>query len=230
MQSKLLHILLFAFFSGIVVSPDTARAGWPWEKKTDQGMKKYSPEWWSYASSLPVGSRQNYRKGKLWPPQPRPTDPQQPYSHQFHAAHFWPHPYNEQDQCIVRVFEEAQIAQGWKKATTLYDYHFDPETQQLTRSGRQQLLWIIQHAHEHRRITYVQLSTERHVNEARLASVKQSLMDMVGNTDSMTVLLDATSPVFRPAHEVDLYQKAWVEGMIPPHIPYSVDGNSSGGE
>lgn len=228
MRSKFWQILLFAFFSGIIVSPDTARAGWPWQKKTDHGMQKYSPEWWSFTGSLPVGSRQLYRKGKLWPPQPRPTVPQQTYGQQFHASNFWPYPYNEQDRCIVRIFEEAQVAEGWKKSTTLYDYHFDPESQELNRAGRQQLLWILQHAHEHRRAAYVQASTEKRINDIRLASVNESLVEFVGSPETLPVMLDITSPVFRPAHEVDLYQKAWIEGMIPPHIPYSVEGNSSG--
>ena len=191
-------------------------------------MKKYSPVWWSYTRSLPVGSRQHYRKGKLWPPEPRPTEPQQPYSHQFHAAHYWPHPYNKQDECIVRIFEEAQIAQGWKNATTLYDYHFDPESHELTKSGRQHVLWILEHAYPERRMAFVQASTERQINDRRLASVNGFVHEIVGHEQGLSVVLQVTSPVFRPAHEVDLYQKAWVEGMISPHIPYSVDGNSSG--
>ncbi len=229
MRTTALQILLFAFFSGVALTPDTTRAGWPWDPCETTGLKKNSPEWWDYASSLPVGSRQNYRKGKLWPPFPRPTVPQQPYIHQYHAAIYWPHPYNKQDECIVRVFEEAQIAEGWKNATTLYNYHFDPHTQQLTKSGQEHLLWILQHAHEQRRVAYVQASTEKSINDLRLASVNNSVEELLGHTDSLSVMLHVTSPVFRPAREVDTYQKAWLEGMAAPHIPYSAERSSNSG-
>jgi len=228
MRLFLTQILLFAFFSGIVVTPDTARAGWPWEKKQDHGMEKYSPEWWEYAASLPVGSRQHYRKGKLWPPRPRPTGPQQPYSHQYHAAHYWPTPYSEHDCSIVKVFEEAQISQGWKNATTLYSYHFDPETQELSKSGREHLIWILNNAHHARRAAFVQATTDKRVNDLRLASVHGALQEYVGHPDALPVTLEVNTQLFRPAHEVDTYQKAWIEGMIDPHIPYSVEGGGSG--
>ncbi|TWT61130.1 hypothetical protein [Rubinisphaera italica] len=228
MRLILSQILLFAFFSGIVLCPDTAKAGWPWAKKQDCGMEKYSPEWWAYTGSLPVGSRQFYRFGKMWPPRPRPTDPQQTFMQQYHSAHFWPTPYNEMDRNYINTIQEAQVSKGWKNATTLYDYHFNSETHELTKSGREHLLWIMQSAVSHRRAAYVQASTEKYINEQRLASVNNYVNELAGPACSMAVMLDVTSPMSRPAVEVENYQRVWLENMESPHIPYSLEG--SGGE
>lgn len=228
MRLLCLQILLFAFFSGIVVTPDSARAGWPWNKRDASGLKKYSPQWWHYTSSLPVGSRQYSKHGKLWPPRPRPTDQQQTFTQQFHAAHFWPHPYNEQDRRSIEAFDAAQVNQGWKTQTTLYGYYFDPETQELTRSGREHVLWIIQSQGlmRNQNRVFVQISTENHINSMRVASVNSYLEELSSYVDQpLSVVLDLTSPISRPAREVELYQKAWLDTMIPPHIDYSVDGD-----
>jgi len=230
MRLGLPQILLFAFFSGLVLTPDSARAGWPWEKKEEAGMEKYSPEWWSYTGSLPVGSRQKYRYGKMWPNRPRPTERQQTFMQQFHAAHFWPTPYNHLDRSIVEVYQEAQIAEGWKNATTLYEYHFDAETHQLTKSGREHCLWIMQNAPAQRRMAFVQASTEKYINELRLASVNNFVTEITGPEPSMAVMLNMTAPIGRPAVEVENYQRVWLENLESPHIPYSVDGGGGSGE
>ncbi len=223
-----LRIILFAFFSGIIISPESARAGWPWGKRDTSGLKKHSPEWWEYTGSLPVGSRQVYRHGKLWPPRPRPTDPQQTFAQQFHSAHFWPTPYVENDRNIIKVFEAVQINQGWKNVSTLYGYHFDSESHHLTKSGREHVLWVMQNPARHQHSIHVQASTERSINTMRVASVNNyiaELNDQIGRP--LNVLLDVTSPVTRPAVEVELYQKAWIDGMASPHI--SLKTSNSGG-
>ncbi len=227
MRLSCVTILLFAFFSGMIVVPQSAQAGWPWRKKTVNGMQKYSPQWWEYTGSLPVGSRQVYRHGKLWPPRPRPTDPQQTFAQQFHAAHFWPTPYVENDRNIVKVFEAAQINQGWKNVTTLYGYHFDKDTHELTKSGREHVLWVMQNPTRCHTQIHVQASTERNINTIRLASVNNYVAEISEQTGrSLNVQLDVTSPITRPAVEVELYQKAWLDGMVAPHLSNS----SSGGE
>ncbi|MBL4884652.1 MAG: hypothetical protein JKY95_08985 [Planctomycetaceae bacterium] len=227
-----LCILLFAFFSGIVVTPDSARAGWPWAKRDpNNGLKKYSSQWWSHTGSLPVGSRQVYKHGKLWPPRPRPTCEQQTFSQQYHSAHFWPDPYNKHDRNSINAFDAAQTNQGWKIETTLFAHHFNPESNELSKSGREKVLWIIQTQNGSNRhhAVHVQISAENHVNTIRVASVNNYLGELHDFIEQpLNVVLEMTLPMTRPAREVDLYQKAWVDGMIAPHIPYSVDG--TGGE
>jgi len=229
MRLVLSQILLFAFFSGIVVTPNSAKAAWPWSKSTEAGMEKYSPEWWAYTSSLPVGSRQKYRFGKQWPNRPRPVEPQQPFMQQFHASHFWPTPYNHIDRNIVEVFDEAHISKGWKNATTLYEYHFDPVTNQLNKSGRVHLLWIMNTAAPNRRSAYVQASTEKYINDQRLASVSNYISETAGPAAHLPVMLDARAPVTRPAVEVQRYNQMRLENLESPRIPYNVEA-SGGGE
>ena len=114
----------------------------PWmerEKKHDPRMAQKAAAkaaWYADRASDPVGSRQRLIKGKFWPPTPRPTGRSQIPSHRYHSAHYWPYPYKCEDRAFVRQVSNSQISNGWVMATTLYSYHFNPDTNQLTRSGR----------------------------------------------------------------------------------------------
>ncbi len=60
-------------------------------------------------------------------------EPQQ-FSHTYYSEHYWPLPYVCQDRAYVHAAMEQQTALGWQEDTTLFDRHFDPETQHLNRA------------------------------------------------------------------------------------------------
>ena len=74
------------------------------------GPFPFSEEWYRMRADDPVGTRQVEKHGKYWPPYPRPVGRKQAFSHTFHAAHYWPHPYNCEDQAYVRNILDQQTA------------------------------------------------------------------------------------------------------------------------
>lgn len=212
---------------------------WPWQEKHPPKLTERRAEreaYYAARASEPIGSRQVYKHGKLWPPTPRPTGPANLPSHIYHAEHYWPHPYNCQDQDYVRSLSAAQTSNGWVTMTTLYEYHFD-ETQQLNESGRMQLRWILENAPARHRYAFVQAGLDSASSDIRVAAVKANASQLVGPDQIPPVLVRVTSPLGRPAEEIDdirrLERKTIFKPIITPPIGTNTigtsDASSSGG-
>jgi hypothetical protein len=208
---------------------ELAQAGGPWSSGED------AEDWYAARSTDPPGARQRLWKGKLWPPIPRPTGRTQLPIHRYHSAHYWPHPYNCQDQEYVRALSQSQVNNGWVQATTLFDYHFDEETHQLNRSGRIQLRWILETTSPTHRRAFVQAGGSTEVSQARLESVKTEAVSMVGAENVPPVLLRIASPDGRAARELNKIHEMQEKSTPKPRItnPLRNDaatvGSSSGG-
>lgn len=221
------QILLLAFFSGTILMPQFAKADWKWwGTDSETGHKKYSPEWYCAKAQTPPGDRAKCKHGKQWPPFARPTVPQQTWSQQYHSTHYWPLPYNEQDRELVNQWRTRQIASGWRTATTLHEYHFDSDTQDLTTAGRKHILWILQQAPEYYRNAYVAANHDLAVNQSRISHVQNYVAALTGSPDSLPVSLRIATPMNRSGLEIDTYQRAWNESMIPPRITYDAESAS----
>ncbi len=220
-------VILAAVFLSLAGPCHKARGGLPFGIPF---FSKKPPGYYESRASEPVSTRQRYYKGKYWPPYPRPQGPYLPWIHRFHAEHYWPYPYNYQDRFVVRDVLRKQIANGWVAATTLYDYYFDPDTQQLTRSGRLRLKWILQNAPESHRIIFVQAVDEKEANELRLASVKEQARALLGDATLPPVMLRVTSPLGRPAEEVRNIRDAELQSQPKPRITPPVQSSSEESE
>lgn len=186
--------------------------------ENDHGPRPGSEEWWEREAERPIGSRQVKRKGLAWPPYPRPTGPRQQLSHKFYASHYWPHPYNCQDQRYVEDVLALQEVNGWTDATTLYSYHFEPETHQLTSAGRLHLQWILMHAPVERRMVFLQEVFDQQVNEQRKNNVQTSIAEIGELGQGIEVTMRITTPTGRPAEEVDLIRRAELGTLPPPRV------------
>lgn len=180
-------------------------------------------EWWSQKASLPVGARQVYKKGKMWPPYPRPTGEEQQASHVYHANHYWPHPYACDDRKYVETIFETHAANGWVEATTLYDYHFDRDHDELTHNGREQLDWILKHVPKNRRIAFIEQLPGVEVNQARMQNVQMVAAEIAGEPNVPPIMLRLTSPYGRPAGEIDAIRRKEIESLRAPRISYGTD-------
>ncbi len=207
----------------------------PWmerEKKFDRRAAQKSAEkeaWYADRATDPIGSRQRLIKGKLWPPIPRPTGRPQIPSHRYHAAHYWPYPYYCQDRAFIREFSKRQTSNGWIMATTLYNYHFDPDTDELTRSGREQLRWILENAVAQRRVAFVQTAANNQTSQARLANVTHEAAEMVGKENVPPIMLRVTRPLGRDALEVEQIRQSYLATQPPPRITSPTGGAGGGG-
>lgn len=192
------------------------------------GPEPGSQEWWEQKASLPVGARQKYYKGKLWPPFPRPTGEQQQFSHMYHHNHYWPQPYMCQDRAYVRGLINEHVAGGWINATTFYEYHFDMETNELRGPGRVHLRWVLKETPDSRRMVFVQSSDDPEITQTRMDSVRAEAIKMVGDTNLPPIMVRDTTTPGRPAVEVSAIRSASLQSMPAPRISGGA-GISSGG-
>lgn len=198
-----------------------AEAGWPWHSKEEKEAK------WAEKASRPVGSRQKYKFGELWPPYPRPTGKKQGFWSRYHSAHYWPHPYRCEDRAFVRDVMDRQMHNGWTDQTTLYAYHFEADGNKLTEAGLMHLRWILENAPEERRVIFVQSANASIESQQRLANVQHAASEMAGDQGVPSTMLRATPSYGRPAREEDMKYRAYVGSILPPRIQYTAGGGTA---
>jgi hypothetical protein len=179
--------------------------------------------WFNSNRDTPPGSRQKVHSGKVWPLEARPCGPNEPLVHQYHTSHYWPDPFRWKDREIVRGTIAAQRDNGWITATTLYEQHFDDETQTLNDAGRRHLRWILLHTPADRRMAWVQAGYDDSISQVRLASVQAEATRIAG-PQCAPVMLRVSQPHGRNAQEVDLINRAYIGGLPSPHLPIPVTG------
>lgn len=186
--------------------------------------------WYPTHDSLP-GSRVHCHSGKVWPDVARPCAPSEPCIHRYYTAHYWPNPHRWEDRGSVRAYLEAERSAGWVTATTLYDSHFDPNTNELNQAGKIQLKWIMVHAPANRRSTFVQATDDGRINQVRLASVQSAAGNLLG-AGGCPVMLRVCQQYGASAQEVDLVRRAYLSSWPTPRIPTHSSGqaNNLGGK
>ena len=218
---------LFALAAGFMLVPVSAFAEgmipWPWLEsgryrawKQDRDSQKAS--WYAERGKDQVGARQYYYKGKDWPPYPRPQGAPQIPTHIYHASHYWPHPYSCADVQFVRDITQAQEDAGWVSETTLYDYHFESDQQQLNRAGILHLRWILESAPSNRRTVFVQAGVNSTSSQLRLENVQGEVVEMIAGHNPPPVILRITRPLGRSALEVDKIQQGEIGSLPVPRI------------
>lgn len=204
----------------------TASAGWPFF--SEDGLRRGTPEYYAARAGDPPGTRQKYLHGKLWPVQARPVGPEQTLVHRFHTAHYWPHPYNCQDREAIRSVMYIQARNGWQTATTFYEYHFDPETQELNAAGLKHLSWLLTYVPEEHRQAFVAIDDNPAALGIRIADVERQIAG-APNAQSIPVMPRHTHPLGRPASEVQSIMTGAAAAALPPAIQYSTGSSSGGG-
>lgn len=176
----------------------------------------------------PVGARQKAMFGKLWPPFARPVGKKQPFTHVYHDVHYWPYPYICPDRDSVNLYTDLQAANGWEQSTTLFDYHFDPATQQLNPAGQQHLIWILTTVPEAHRQVRIAVTPNSASTQVRTVNVESTIAQMAGGA-AIPVIARVASPYGRPAAEVDRIFTQAREGMPSPVLQNAASGGGGSG-
>ncbi|QDT38419.1 hypothetical protein [Stratiformator vulcanicus] len=177
----------------------------------------------------PIGEEQKCKKGLAWPPFPRPAKGTTRLVDQYHAAKYWPYPYVCQDREQVRNLIAIQQQNGWMQALTLYSYHFDPATHELTAPGQVHLDWILRHAPQTQRTVFIQSDGDSMISNARLANVEAASTELMAGANLPPIILRTAMPQGRPANEVDAIHRAALATQLPPQINYDAAAISGGG-
>lgn len=193
---------------GIAISTGVAQAGGPFP---------FTEEWYQQRADDPPGSRQIVKHGKYWPPYPRPMGRKQTFSHAYHTAHYWPYPYNCQDKADVNNLLESQTGAGWVTATTLHDYHFDADTQQLNDAGRTHALWVANVAPAQYRTLYLSQGSTAEMGQLRATQAEKFLREM-GATNIPPLVVKYETFNGRQANEVDRIRNLELQSIPRPRL------------
>lgn len=191
--------------------------------------RRFSEEWYAMQANSPVGARQYEKKGKLWPPYPRPCGPELPCSQRYHAAHYWPWPYNCLDRQFVLEAAQIQEANGWLVETTLYEYHFNPDSNELTTPGKLHLQWILDSVPAAYRSVWVQQDEDPAVGQQRLNNVRAVANRLVSEANVPPIALRSATAPSRPAIEVDTIRRHELETIPTPRVAMENLPTGSGG-
>jgi hypothetical protein len=207
-------------FAAVALSSGVAQAG---------GPLPFTEEWYQQRAEDPAGTRQLAKHGKYWPPYPRPMGRKQTFVHAYHTAHYWPFPYNCQDRADVQNLLEAQSSAGWALATTLHDYHFDTDTQELTDAAQTQLLWTLNSVPPQYRTVYVSQGTTTAMGQLRVSQTEKFLRE-TGETNIPPIVMKYEMFNGRPANEVDRLRTLELQSIPRPRLfLIGVAGRGSGG-
>jgi len=185
----------------------------------------YTDEWWALRAQDPPGTRQVEKHGKQWPPFARPTGPKQHWVHQYHHAHYWPHPYAAEDANYVRTVWQQQAGAGWVGATTLHDYHFEL-THELNSVGRDHLTWIALFAPAQYRTVYVSQGGSVANGQARASYVQAALAEIAPGS-SVPIVVRPDRFQGRPGQEIDRLREMEIQAIQPPRL-FTVGGSGGG--
>jgi len=200
-----------------------------WNSFDDNGPKRWTAEWYAQQARSPEGTRQLKTHGRMWPPYARPRGRGQQWSHRFHGAHYWPHPYNCQDRAYLRNVSATQVSQGWVQETTLFGYHFHEKDNTLNRAGRLRVKYILQTIPEQRRQIWVQAADDQAISEARLTDVHNYAASLIGDSALPEIALRVTPADGRPTDEINRLRTLETGSMPTPRIPYSSSSTAGGG-
>ena len=188
-------------------------------------------DWWSCDEPVPMGSRQRCHNGKQWPIDPRPTGKCEPLVNRYYNAHYWPDPFRWEDRSAVRQHLAAQRDSGWITATTLYEQHFDPLTNQINEGGKVHLQWIVLHAPPSKRMTWVQAGQNPNISKTRLVSAQEEATLLAGN-GAPPVMLRVCQSTGTSAQEMDLVRRSFLATIPVPrinYVPLGAGGDGAGG-
>jgi hypothetical protein len=189
----------------------------------------HTDAWWQLRSQEPVGTRQVEWHGKQWPPYARPVGPPMACSNIYHAQHYWPWPYMCTDRQVVLDMTHIQEANGWLSETTLYDYHFSAETNELTVPGKLQLKWILENVPANFRTVWVQQTEDPGISQTRINSVRTVAGRLVNQANVPTIAFRPGTAPGRPAIEVDTIRRKELETMPSPRVAFEAGAANSSG-
>ncbi len=175
----------------------------------------------------PVGASQKEFKGKLWPPFPRPVGKEAGFWQQYHYAHYWPYPHSCEDQSSVRAALNLQVSNGWVEGTTLFNYHFHPETHQLNSAGLSHLEYILFRVPGQYRTAFVQMSGSAQSDQRRVANVQSAASSLLNDGNLPPIALRRGKAYGAPAGEVDMISRKYISSTPNPRLPAAGAGGAA---
>jgi hypothetical protein len=146
----------------------------------------------------------------------------------WHRMNAWPEPFLTTDRQLERAPFCVMVNKGWQLQNTISDFHFNPETQELTRSGELKLQGILNDSPPPRRTTiFVLRGRTDDVTTARIASVQQAMSRISPQGPLPDVVQSGITPRSWPADYVDDINNKMIKSRPAPVLPASAGGGSN---
>ncbi len=143
----------------------------------------------------------------------------------------WPHQYVWPSRRGICQSFAIMANNGWRRQNLLGQYHFDPETGELSTAGRVKVQWILTQAPPQRRTIYVERTLDQQQTAGRVEAVQNlasSTTTAEGPVDVQETLLHDDG---RPAAAIDAVFTGFTTNQKPPVLPdaeSASDSTSSG--
>jgi uncharacterized membrane protein YgcG len=124
---------------------------------------------------------------------------------------------------------DTQTALGWQDQTTLYDRHFDQNTQSLNTAGRLQLEYILFTVPPQRRSVYVQATHSPDGDEIRRVSVTEAAAELRPGQTPAEITMRTCEEIGRPAAEIGSIAQQYLQSTPVPRIGNGIGGGGSSG-
>lgn len=180
-----------------------------------------------YCVERPPGDRQVEHCGKLWPPFSRPVGKPARCVDQYHYTKYWPYPQTCEDRNSVKNAWNAQATNGWVEGTTLFNYHFTRETNQLNSAGVAHLEYILFRVPNQHRAAFIQMSNSAQGDQARVASVQAAASQLLQDGSLPPIALRRARAYGANAEEVDMISRKFLSATPTPRLSGN-SGSASG--
>jgi hypothetical protein len=133
----------------------------------------------------------------------------------------WPKPFNCASRQLYFRMWENMIDQGFEEQCVLSAVHFDAETNELNRHGRHTVAGIMQNMPTARKHVFINQDVDRQLNDARMASVKETINTFYGTMGPAQVSFSTKLPSSIRGPQAERIQNQFISGMPAPIIPIS---------
>jgi hypothetical protein len=140
----------------------------------------------------------------------------------------WPKPFVCEDQASVHAPFVVMVANGWQRQNTLGDFHFDPQSGELTEAGRLKVQWIVQEAPEFHRDIYVHRGPSAEQTAARINAVQQAAVPLAQPGQQPQVIATEIPARGWSAEEVDVVHRKFLKTIPDPRLPQISSGSGGG--
>jgi hypothetical protein len=142
----------------------------------------------------------------------------------------WPAPFIAADREAVNAPLVAQAQKGWQRQNLLGAFHFDPQTNQLTRAGELKVREILTQSLPDRRTIFVERALSNQLTAARVDAVQQTAVRMLPAGELPEVAESNLVLDGWPAADVDATMNAFEKTRPDPRIPAISAEGATGGE
>lgn len=147
----------------------------------------------------------------------------------YHTNVDWPNYYIPTARNTINNTMAIMVANGWRRQNLLGDYHFDPETNELTNAGKLKSHWILTQTPMDRRAIYVERGTTETDTAARIAAVQNWAAGLSPSVEPVSVTDTTIVSQGRPAGAVDSIFVGFQANQPAPVLATESNGESSGG-